>query len=937
MSVLPVKPFGKETTSPSFPIAGEAAKTVRETLATVDATPEGLTEAEAGSRLDRFGPNEATGEKRVPIVVRFLRAFRDSFIYLLLVLAGISFITDVWLPWRKGHDTDPSETLIILGMVLLSGMLRFFQEYRSGKAAQALKAMVRSTATVLRRQAEGAEPEQREIPIREIVPGDIVFLSSGDIVPADLKPIESRDLFVSQASLTGEALPVEKRDTIALREKIGSELRTQPSRVRGFRRFAQEAPGLNSCAEHSTAAQHADPKHQGDQPTADLLDAPNLCFMGTNVVSGTAQAVVVATGVRTYFGSLAQKITERRGKTSFDLGVESVSRLLIRFMLVMVSVVFLINGLDKGDWLQAFLFATAVAVGLTPGMLPMIVSVNLAKGALSLAKDKVIVKYLNAIQNFGAMDVLCTDKTGTLTQDRIILENHVDADGNEDESVLRMAWLNSRFESGLKNLIDEAVIRFAEARIDPAKSPKYAKVDELPFDFVRRRLSIVVNGEDGHQSLICKGAVEEILAIVSQVATGETAVPFDENHRRRILELVHRYQRDGFQVLAVAFRKVEASEAKHRYTVEDEKDLTLKGLLTFLDPPKETAAPAIRALRETGVAVKILTGDNEIVTAKVCREVNLDPGTPLLGGEIETMSDAELSARAETTTVFAKLNPMQKSRVIKSLRAAGHTVGFLGDGINDAPALHDADVGISVDSGTDIAKESAEVILLEKNLLVLHKGVLEGRRTFGNIIKYLNMTASSNFGNVFSVLIASTFIPFLPMLPLHLLILNLLYDFSQTTLPWDRVDDEFIKRPRKWDAKNIGRFMVCLGPTSSIFDIATFALMWFVFAAKSPDRQTLFQSGWFLESLLSQTLVVYMLRTRKIPFLQSTPTLPVLLMTGLVMLLGLYIPFSFLGRIVGLQPLPLTYFPWLVGILLCYCLLTQFVKQQYIRFFGRWF
>ncbi len=902
MSVLPAKPSGKAIVSSSFPIAGEAAKTVRETLATVEATPEGLTEAEAGLRLGRFGLNEATGEKRNPILFRFFRAFHDSFIYLLLVLAGISCITDVWIPWRKGHDTDPSETLIILGMVLLSGLLRFFQEYRSGKAAQALKAMVRSTATVLRRSAEGAEPEQREIPIREIVPGDIVLLSSGDIVPADLKPIESRDLFVSQASLTGEALPVEKRDI--------------------------------------TAAQHADPKHQGAQPTADLLNAPNLCFMGTNVVSGTAQAVVVATGPRTYFGSLAQKITERRGKTSFDRGVESVSRLLIRFMLVMVSAVFLINGIDKGDWLQAFLFATAVAVGLTPGMLPMIVSVNLAKGALSLAKDKVIVKYLNAIQNFGAMDVLCTDKTGTLTQDRIILENHVDADGNEDESVLRMAWLNSRFESGLKNLIDEAVIRFAEARVDQAKYPKYTKVDELPFDFVRRRLSIVVSGEDGHQSLICKGAVEEILAVVSQVATGgagETAAPLDEDRRRRIVELVHRYQSDGFQVLAVAYRKVEASEAKHRYTVEDEKDLTLKGLLTFLDPPKETAAPAIRALRETGVAVKILTGDNEIVTAKVCREVNLDPGTPLLGGEIETMSDAELSARAETTTVFAKLNPMQKSRVLKSLRAAGHTVGFLGDGINDAPALHDADVGISVDSGTDIAKESAEVILLEKNLLVLHKGVLEGRRTFGNIIKYLNMTASSNFGNVFSVLIASTFIPFLPMLPLHLLILNLLYDFSQTTLPWDRVDEEFIKKPRKWDAKNIGRFMVCLGPTSSIFDIATFALMWFVFAANSPDRQALFQSGWFLESLLSQTLVVYMLRTRKIPFLQSTPTLPVLLMTGLVMLFGLYIPFSFLGHIVGLEPLPLTYFPWLVGILLCYCLVTQFAKQQYIRLFGRWF
>lgn len=892
-----------EKSTKSLPVAVEAAHSIAETLQTVDSTSGGLIEEEASRRLNSFGPNEAMQEKKTPVLFQFLGAFNDAFIYLLFFLAAISFVTDYWIPLRRGEETDISETAIILGMVTLSVVLRFFQEYRSSKAAQTLKAMVRSTATVLRRSNEpdsacpdNEKPQKREIPIRELVPGDIVLLSSGDIIPADVKPIESRSLFVSQTALTGEALPVEKRDI-------------------------------------NTDDYHTVEKSVGD----DLLSAPNICFMGTNVVSGTAKAVVIGTGKQTYFGSLARRITQQRGKTSFDRGVDSVSRLLIRFMMVMVPIVFVINGIDKGDWLQAFLFATAVAVGLTPGMLPMIVSVNLAKGALSLAGEKVIVKYLSAIQNFGAMNILCTDKTGTLTQDRIILENHINLNDDEDDDVLALAWQNSRFETGLKNLIDEAVVRFAREKLDESILNHYTnKIDELPFDFDRRRLSIIVSDDRGNQMLICKGAVEEMFSVCTVISDGENEMPLDAEKRKKMLNIVRKYEEDGFRVMAVAFRKFAPGEAKSRYTVADEKDLTLKGLLTFLDPPKETAGSAIRTLHEHGVAVKILTGDNEIITAKICREVNLNPGIPLLGGEIEKMSDAELTAKAETTTIFAKLSPLQKSRVLKSLQAGGHTVGFLGDGINDAPALHDADVGISVDSGTDIAKESADIILLEKNLMVLQKGVLEGRRTFGNIIKYLNITASSNFGNVFTILVACVFLPFLPMLPIHILILNLLYDFSQIALPWDNVDEEFTKKPRTWDAGNIGRFMVCAGPVSSLFDILTFLLLWFVFAANSVEHQSLFQSGWFLESLLSQILVVYMLRTRKIPFLQSTPTLPVLVMTGFVMLVGMWISFSPIGRAVGLQALPGMFFPCLLFILLGYCILIQLVKMFYIQRFGRW-
>ena len=882
----------------TYAIAQEATNSIAQTLANLKCNRNGLTQDDADERLEQFGANQVAHDKAPHALIQLIKAFNNPFIFVLMVLAAISFFTDYWLPRQSGEETELTGVIIILTMVTLSGLLRFWQEYRTNKAAEALKSMVRTTATVLRRSSYSAHPLTLEVPIRELVPGDIIQLSAGDMVPADVRLIASRDLFISQAILTGEAIPIEKYDAMG--------------------NVAQKS------SEGEVSSENA------------LLELSNICLMGTNVASGTATAVVVATGGRTYFGSLAKSIVGSRAQTAFDRGVNSVSWLLIRFMLVMVPVVLLINGFTKGDWSEAALFALAVAVGLTPEMLPMIVSSNLAKGAIAMSRRKVVVKRLNAIQNFGAMDVLCTDKTGTLTQDRIILEHHIDVTGARDNEVLHLAWLNSFHQSGMKNLMDQAVIRFGRGKPGIEALGRFSKVDELPFDFVRRRLSIVVADENGCQQLICKGAVEEMLEIATHVREGDQTLVLDDARRAALQALAREYNEDGFRVLVLATRELDAQRPAEALSVADERDMVVQGLLTFLDPPKESAQQAIAALQENGVTVKVLTGDNPVITCKICRDVGLEPGEPLSGLRIEQMDDEELAREVEQRTVFTKLTPLQKSRVLKMLQANGHTVGFLGDGINDAPALRDADVGISVDTGTDIAKESADIILLEKNLMVLEEGVIKGRETFGNIIKYLNMTASSNFGNVFSVLVASAFIPFLPMLAIHLLIQNLMYDISQLSLPWDKMDKEFLRKPRKWDSKNIGRFMLWIGPTSSIFDITTYALMWYVFAANSVEHQALFQSGWFIEGLLSQTLVVHMLRTQKIPFIQSTAALPVLLTTGLVMALGIYIPFSPLGALVGLQPLPWEYFPWLAATLVSYCVVAQLMKRFYIRRFGEW-
>lgn len=886
--------------TPIFIIETESKNSLERTLSNMMTDRQGLDEATVAERKEFYGKNQVVHEKAPPALYQLLQAFNNPFIFILLVLAAISTYTDYWMPLKQGEETDLTGVIIIVVMVLLSAFLRFWQEFRTNKASESLKSMVRTTATVLRRRQNTSLPEKDEIDIQQLVPGDIIYLSAGDMVPADIRLIESRDLFISQAVLTGESLPIEKYDVLS---------------------------AVASKSDSDTMA-------QGE---SNLLALPNICLMGTNVTSGTASAVVVATGDKTYFGSLAKSIVGTRSQTSFDRGVNSVSWLLIRFMLIMVPIVLLINGFTKGDWGEASLFALAVAVGLTPEMLPMIVSANLAKGAIAMSRQKVVVKRLNAIQNFGAMDILCTDKTGTLTQDRIILEQHLDVNGHVDEQVLHLAWLNSFHQDGMKNLMDRAIVHFGEQAPGIDALRHYTKIDEVPFDFIRRRLSIVVQDQAQNQLLICKGAVEEMISVCSQIEEHGQIQPLSEVRRNELLALANDYNQQGFRVLALGVRELTEQECQTPFSARDEHDLILRGFLTFLDPPKESAEKAIAALRENGVEVKVLTGDNPIITAKICRDVGLEPGTPLLGADIDKLTDKELAIEAEQRTIFAKLSPLQKSRILRMLQANGHTVGFLGDGINDAPALRDADVGISVDTGTDIAKESSDIILLEKNLMVLEEGVIKGRETFGNIIKYLSMTASSNFGNVFSVLVASAFIPFLPMLAIHLLLQNLMYDISQLSLPWDKMDKEFLRKPRKWDAKNIGRFMLWVGPTSSIFDITTFALMWFVFSANTVEQQSLFQSGWFIEGLLSQTLVVHMLRTQKIPFIQSRAALPVMLMTGLVMAIGIYIPFSPLGHIVGLEPLPWSYFPWLAGTLLCYCIVAQMMKRFYIRRFGQWF
>ena len=859
-----------------------------ETLRELEADRSGLTEQQVEARRERYGSNEVTHEKPTTWYRQLFHAFLTPFNGVLFAVSIVSLFSDVIF---AAPDDRSFRTIIVLSsMVLLSTLLRFWQEFRSNRAAEELKAMVSSTTAVLR----AGMPRPGEMPIADLVPGDIVYLSAGDMVPADVRLLSAKDLFVSQAMLTGESVPLEKYPVLPATLKAAS-------------------PGRSA------------------------LELEPACFMGTNVVSGTATAVVVATGDATYFGAMAKDIVGARPLTSFDIGINRVSWMLIRFLLVMTPLVFLINAITKEELLESLLFAVSVAVGLTPEMLPMVVTANLAKGAVMMARRKSIVKKLNAIQNFGAMDILCTDKTGTLTQNKVILERHLDVHGNEDSQVLELAWLNSFHQTGLKNLLDVAVLDYAQQYELVGKLQHYRKIDEIPFDFLRRRMSVIVrNG--GKNLLVCKGAIEEVLSLCTFADDNGAApggiVPLTDEMRQKVRQITHDLNEDGLRALAIAYKWLPAEE--RTYTVGDEQDLVLAGYVAFLDPPKETAREAIGALREHGVAVKIITGDNEVVTRKICKEVGLTVDHAMLGKDVAALTDAELAPAAEHTTIFTKMSPLDKSRVIRALQSKGHTVGYLGDGINDAAALKDADVGISVDTAVDIAKESADIILLEKSLLVLEEAVLEGRKTFANIIKYIKMTASSNFGNVFSVLVASIFLPFLPMLPIQLLIQNLLYDISQVSIPWDDVDQDYLKQPRKWDATGIARFMVCIGPISSIFDIVTFVIMWHVFGANAVDKQSLFQSGWFVVGLLTQTLIVHMIRTQYIPFIQSRAAPGVIFLTASVMAIGIYLPFSPLGAHVGMVPLPASYFPWLVGILLSYCLLTQVVKGWYIRRYHAW-
>lgn len=863
-----------------FLTATQPAKSVYSYLQT---TRLGLTRAEVEDRQLTYGKNEVVHEQKKNPFIVFIKTFINPFIGVLTGLAVISLVIDVLM--AEPGEQEWTGVAIIAVMVVCSAILRFWQEWKANEATDSLMKMVKNTCLV-KRAGSGEE----ELDITELVPGDIVFLAAGDMIPADLRIIESKDLFISQASLTGESEPIEKFPEVKEKQ---------------YRKGS-------------------------------IVELDNICYMGSTVISGAAKGIVFETGNRTFLGTIARNLTGHRATTAFDKGISKVSLLLIRFMLVMVPFVFFINGFTKGDWFEAFIFAISVAVGLTPEMLPMIVTANLSKGALSMSKKKTIVKNLNAIQNFGAMNILCTDKTGTLTCDKIVLEKYINADGSNDESkrILRHAYFNSYFQTGLKNLMDKAILSHVkELKLEHLKDA-YTKVDEIPFDFIRRRMSVVIEDKQGKRQIITKGAVEEMLSICSHTEFNGEVQSLTDELKVKAQKISEEMNRKGMRVLAVAQKSY--IEKVGNFSVSDEKEMVLIGFLAFLDPPKPSAAEAIKQLHEYGVEVKILSGDNDIVVKAIGRQVGIDTSYSLTGPDIENMDEATLKERVKTTTCFSKLTPLQKTQIISILQEQENTVGFLGDGINDAAALRQSDIGISVDSAVDIAKESADIILLEKDLMVLEDGVLEGRKTFGNINKYIKMTASSNFGNMFSVMFASAFLPFLPMMPIHLLIQNLLYDISQTTIPFDRMDPEFLRKPRRWDASDLKRFMIYIGPISSIFDIVTYLVMWHVFGCNSPEHQSLFQSGWFIEGLLSQTLIVHMIRTRKIPFIQSRATWPVIGMTTLVMVIGIVIPFTSFGASIGLQALPLSYFPWLVGILLSYCVLTQLVKNWYIRKFSGW-
>jgi Mg2+-importing ATPase len=840
---------------------------MNEVLQHLDTTIFGLDDEQVEARQEEYGFNDVAREKRQSMAGRMLTIIKNPLILLLAVLALVSFFIN-----------DVPAALIIAVLLGISILLQFFQEMNADRAAEKLKAMVTTTATVLRNN------EKREIPLRELVPGDVVLLSAGDMIPADVRLISAKDLFVNRAEMTGESMPVEK------------------------------------CA---VPAENA---------PADFLDLPNVCFLGSNVESGTAMAIVVTTGNETYFGSLAGRIVGHRESTSFDKGVNSFTWLMISFMAVMVPLVFLINWLSKGNWVDALLFALAVAVGLTPAMLPMIITVNLSRGAISMSRKKVIVKRLDSIQNFGTMDILCTDKTGTITEGRIVLERYLDIYGKETDKVLEYAYVNSYYQTGLKNLTDAAVLSHVGLESQLIWREQFRKLDEVPFDFVRRRMSVIVRDLHERHILICKGATEGLLTLCDFVDINEQTVPIKQEQLNQIMELEHDLSDDGFRVIALAYRIIPDEERDIVYSTNDETEMVFLGLLAFLDPPRQTAAETLEKLNQHQVSVKILTGDGEIITESICRKVGLSVKNILSGTSIEKMSDAKLVEAVDETMVFARLSPAHKERIVRALRSKGHVVGFMGDGINDTPALRAADVGISVNSAVDIAKESSDIILLETSLLVLEEGVLEGRRVFGNIIKYIRMAASSNFGNMFSIVGASIFLPFLPMLPVQVLINNMLYDFSQTTIPTDTVDQEWLEKPRKWSMGNIRQFILLIGPISSIFDYIIFFILLYVFSAWT--KPELFHTGWFVESLFTQTLIIHVIRTRRIPFIQSRASWPLLVTTLVVAAIGAYLPFSPLAGLLGFVPLPPIYWAFLFGILICYIFLTQKVKSWFFRRFA---
>lgn len=862
-----------------------AKLTPTEVLAQLGSSLNGLTKQQVAVAREQYGTNSLELKKKPSLGMQILKAYITPFTLVLILLGVISFITDYWL--ATPSDRDLSGVIIITVMVLVSGTMSLLQSIRSDQAAQKLKELIKVTASVKR-----AKEELKEIEVAQVVCGDIVKLAAGDMIPADMRLLQTKDLFIAQAALTGESYPLEK-----------TTLDTQAKNVSPVQR-------------------------------------DNLVFMGSNVVSGSALGVVIAVGTNTLFGQSAKELTKKPAPTNFDNGLKQVSYLLLRFMAIMAPLVVIINGLTKGDWWQALIFGLSIAVGLTPEMLPLIVTTNLVKGATQLAKKGTVVKNLGSIQNFGAMDVLCTDKTGTLTQDKIILEYHLNCDGKNDQRVLRHGYLNSYYQTGLKNLLDVAIIDAAKEQLDVSKL-EFTKIDELPFDFKRRKMSVVVSNQDGKIQMITKGAIEEMLDSCAFVEVGNEIKPLTQAQKRDVLQRVEQLNQAGMRVIGVAHKTY--AQAKE-FSIADESDLILIGYLAFLDPPKETTKPALDALQKNGVAVKILTGDNALVAQAVCKQVGLTPGQIMTGQDIDELSDQQLKEKLATSNVFAKLDPKQKVRLVNCLKQTGNTVGFLGDGINDAPALRAADVGISVDTAVDIAKEAADIILLDKDLMILERAILAGRAVFGNIMKYIKTTISSNFGNMLSILCASIFLPFLPMLPLQILMLNLVYDVSCLAVPWDKMDAEYLQSPKNWQTKNLSKFMLWFGPTSSVFDLTTFAALYFVicpiavggsFTTLTPGQKVifiaLFHAGWFVESLWTQTFVLHALRTPKLPFIQSNAALAMTVLTGLGVLIGSYLPFSQLGKNIGLHALPLMFWGLLFLTVLAYLALVTVIKNRYLR------
>ncbi|MDR1565005.1 MAG: magnesium-translocating P-type ATPase [Oscillospiraceae bacterium] len=849
-----------------------------ELLNLLETSQRGISVEAAEERLDEIGKNVIVAGKQKGPLGRLLEALINPFNLVLFFIAGVTFTTDVLLSAEKDYTTS----IIIVALILLSSLISFFQGERSNSAAAKLSSMISNKADVWR------DGILCELPIDEIVPGDVVKLSAGDMLPGDVRFLATKDAFIAQSALTGESAPVEKF----------SDIRSNPDET--------------------------------------LTDISNIGFMGSNMVSGSAEAVIIATGNNTYFGSMAKSLSGEKAKNSFEKGVDSVSKLLIRFMLVMAPVIFLVNGLFKGDWGSSLLFAVTMAVGLTPEMLPMIMTSTLARGAVNMSRQKVIVKNLSAIQTFGEIDILCTDKTGTLTEDKIILEKYMDVHGNDDMRILRHAYLNSAFQTGLKNLLDLAIINRAAANEMTGVLDRYTRVDEIPFDFSRRRMSVVLTDETGKRQLITKGAVEEVISVCKYVEYRGKILPLENGLLREAMDVYEANNRDGLRVIAVAQKNNVADVGV--FGVGDESDMVLLGFVGFLDPPKESAKVAISALKANGVRTVVLTGDSEGVAIKVCKKVGVNTTKNLTGRDVEAMDDEALSEAAKACDLFSKLSPSQKQRLVETFQRQGHSVGYMGDGINDAPALRQADVGISVDSGVDIAKETADIILLEKDLMVLENGVLQGRRTFGNIMKYIKMAASGNFGNMVSVLIASIFLPFLPLLPVHILAQNLLCDFSQIGIPFDGMDKEYLDKPHRWETASIRRFMFFMGPLSSIFDVACFAVMWWAFGANAntPEKAMLFQSGWFIFGALSQILVVHLIRTRRIPFIQSRASLPLIISSLIIVIISLGLVFLSYGDGLSLAILPLSFAPWLAGLLILYFLATQAFKMWYVRKFKEW-